>query len=50
MQSSRQYLLDSRDFFGVEEKLEGYTAMHDSFSFTGDIGLLCYYAFAADLS
>lgn len=51
VQSSRQYMLDSRDYFGEEEqKLEGYTALHDSFSFIDNIGLQCYYAFNTDLS
>ena len=44
-------MLDSRDFFsGEDQKLEGYTSMHDSFSFTDNIGLQCYYAFTTDLS
>jgi hypothetical protein len=51
VQSSRQYLLESRNYFGEEEgKLEGYTSMHDSMSFIGDIGVKCYYAFSDDLS
>ena len=50
VQSARQYLLNARGYFVDNESLEGYTALHDSISFTGDIGVQCYYAFAEDLS
>lgn len=50
LQSSRQYLMEARGYFGDAESLDGYNAMHNSLSFTGNIGVLCYYAFAEDLS
>lgn len=46
VQSSRQYIESAREFFTEKEKLDGYTAIHDSLSFTGSLGNQCYYAFA----
>lgn len=36
--SSREYVETSREYFKAKEKLDGYTAVHDSLSFTGNIG------------
>ena len=47
--SSRTSLLEGFEFFELKERLEGVTAVHDSFSYIDEIGLYCHLAIATEL-